>query len=68
MFACIVQSFDFSLLNFKHYLDMHLHHAEIRKKRKMGHITVVGQSVPVVRNKVSAIIGNEARLNVLWRS
>ena len=33
---------------------------KIRKKRKLGHIIVVGQSVPIVRNKVSAIIGNEA--------
>ena len=33
---------------------------KIRKKRKMGHIIVVSQSVPIVRNKVSTIIGNEA--------
>eukprot|EP00250_Pteridium_aquilinum_P029702 c39978_g1_i1 orf=142-2100(+) len=33
---------------------------EIRKKRKMGHITVVGPSNSVVRNRMQEIVGSEA--------
>lgn len=33
---------------------------EIRKQRKMGHITVVGPSVSVVRSRIKEIIGIEA--------
>lgn len=33
--------------------------AEIRKQRKMGHITVVGPSISVVRRKMEEILGSE---------
>jgi phosphoribosylaminoimidazole carboxylase (NCAIR synthetase) len=40
-------------------LDVPSFHAEIRKQRKMGHITVVGQSIVTVREKIRAVIGND---------